>query len=283
MFNNNIFLIIFLVLIMSNASAKIIDIDDIEIVAEDLLKLDSDDLITIDVRNVLFGAKDVILMKPFKKEFKEIFAKIKEKSGELEAKRLHSIILKSYESKLIDPNMLQIIKKIQEKNIKIIAVTSGKIGQYGEIESREDLRFDVLKKLGFDFSSSFSVSNITLDNKPNEIPLIFKNGILFTSNALKGDSLSKFLQHIKFKPKKLIHIDNSMRMLVNMESYCKENNIEFLGIHFTKIFRKHSELLDSKIVEKQFEILQTEGKWISDPIAKCMIDKNLTIDQCSKL
>ena len=196
---------------------------------------------------------------------------------------MHSIILKSYESKLIDPNMLQIIKKIQEKNIKIIAVTSGKIGQYGEIESREDLRFDVLKKLGFDFSSSFSVSNITLDNKPNEIPLIFKNGILFTSNALKGDSLSKFLQHIKFKPKKLIHIDNSMRMLVNMESYCKENNIEFLGIHFTKIFRKHSELLDSKIVEKQFEILQTEGKWISDPIAKCMIDKNLTIDQCSKL
>lgn len=273
------FIIIFcLVLFMSNANAKIIEVDNIQTVSKELLELGPNDLITIDVRSVLFSAKDIILTMHYKKQFKKIFSDLREKLGDMEAERLHSIVLKNYEPTTVDPYMVNIIKKIQDKKLKIIALTSGKIGKYGEIENREELRINTLKNLGYDFSSSFPLGNIILDNKPYKTSLVYKNGILFTSNALKGDSLGKFLDHIKLKPRKIIHIDNSMRMLTNMESYCKENNIEFLGVHFTRIYKTDVEFLDPKIVEKQFEILQTKGKWISDNTAKEIIEQNSTID-----
>ncbi len=277
MFNKKNIQIIFFWLFMVNTThAKIIDIEYISNASSELLLLDQNDLITIDVRNVIFSAKDVILTKHYKKEFKLILSDLEKKLGDVEADRLHSIILNSYEPKIVDSNMSELIKKAQEKQIKVIAVTSGKIGKFGVIKSREDLRIETLKDLGFDFSSSFD-NNCVIDNKLNIAPIMFKNGVLFTSNALKGDCLGKFLNHIKFKPKKLIHIDNSMKMLVSMEKYCNENGIEFLGIHFTKIFLEKPGYLDQKFVDKQFEILQNDSKWISDSVAKCMIE------QCKKI
>ena len=33
-----------------------------------------------------------------------------------------------------------------------------------------------------------------------------------------------------------MHIDNRLNKILQVESFCKKHNIEFLGIHFTKIY-----------------------------------------------
>ena len=58
-----------------------------------------------------------------------------------------------------------------------------------------------------------------------------------------------------------------------VEEKCKELGIEYIGINFTKLYKKSYEQLDKKLAEKKFEVLLSEDKWISDDEARLMIKK----------
>lgn len=276
MIKKTLCLIISLTIYMSNVQAKIIEISDVPSIKKEMLSLNLgiDDLVTMDVKNVLFAPKDSLLSTHNKTEFKKYYQKLVDKYGSEKAERFKSIILATYEPILVDRSMPEFIKFIQERKIKIIAVTSGDIGKFGSIESREDLRIRTLKNFGIDFSKSFEVGEMLIDQGQDRIPLLFKDGILFGSKASKGESIAKFLEQINFKPKKLVHIDNCMFKLVSIENYCKENGIKYLGIYFTKIYKDKVALLDPKIANKQMEILESQNKWISDLDAKLLLESD---------
>jgi hypothetical protein len=97
--------------------------------------------------------------------------------------------------------------------------------------------------------------------------------LIFAAKRPKGEILGKFLSLSKLKPGKIIFVDNQLKNVLSVEEKCKELDIDYTGIHFTKLHNKPSTQLDKKIAEKKFEILLAESRWIDDNEASLMIKK----------
>jgi len=267
------------------AFAKIMETSDVYLIREEMLKFTPDDLITFDVKGVIYTPEDHILSPKHVPKFKQKLREIADERGHDEAHRLESIVLSSYEPVLVDVALPGIITEAKNNGIKIIALTSGKTGAVGGLKSRENLRLKRLKKLGVDFSSSFAQSEILLDASPyNGVelpPSIYKNGVIFASRRPKGHIIEIFLQKVDFQPKKIMHIDNRLNKILQVESFCKKHNIEFLGIHFTKIYVDADREFNEKVAERKIQILKSEEKWVSDKTAYCMVNSELAPSICS--
>jgi hypothetical protein len=271
------------VLILNNvAHATIIETNKIEVIQQEALKLTENDLITFDVKGVLLTPKDQLLSPHFKAEYKAYHQKLKDQYGEIAAERFSKIILLNYEAKLVDQQMPKLIREIKKKGIKTIAVTSGYAGEHKNIQNIENLRIATLAKFGIDFSSSFPVQELIIEKINDKILILYKKGIIFTSRALKGKPLKDFLAHVGFKPKKIIHVDNSIEMLHDIEKFCQQENIPFLGIYFTQMNIKNKVEFNKKIADKQIELMKAQNIWVSDTIAECIVENNLNVSQCLK-
>ena len=271
---------------VETANAKVIKTIDTSVIRQEVLKLTKDDLVTFDVKGVIFSPKDQILAREFIPKYKQFLKQIELTKGIEEAKRLEKIVLLNYEPKLVDENIPEIIKAIQRKGIKVIALTGGHTGAISSVESREDLRVKTLKNFGIDFTSSFLVTEVSFDaliKKGFKAPLpLFKNGVLFASRYPKGVVLKSFLEKVKFKPKRIIHIDNSIKKIDDVERFADEAGIDYLGIHYTKIHENYSQELNQAVAGKKFEILVEKDLWISDKVAQCMINTKYSIEKCNK-
>lgn len=266
-------------------NAKVIQTIDTSVIRQEVLKLTKDDLVTFDVKGVIFSPKDQILAREFIPKYKQFLKQIELTKGIDEAKRLERIVLLNYEPKLVDEDIPQIIKAIQRKGIKVIALTGGHTGAISSVESREDLRVKTLKNFGIDFSSSFLVHMVSFDSlikkgSNDSVPL-YKNGVLFASRYPKGVVLKSFLEKVKFKPKRIVHIDNSVKKIDDVERFADEAGIDYLGIHYTKIHENYPQELDQAVADKKLEILVEKDLWISDKVAKCMINTKSSIEKCN--
>lgn len=205
--------------------------------------------------------------------------------GVAEVDRLAGIMVLNYQPRQVDKLMPRIIKDAQDKNIKVIALTAGITGELGGLRSRENLRFQRLKNFDIDFSSSFSISKSYLDSKKNIDSrsgyTLYKKDIIFTSRQSKGIVLGRFLNKVGFKPRKIVHIDNRIDKISQVEEYCKDLGIEFLGIHYKRVYEITDAKLDIVVADKKLDILESKSRWISDKVASCMVETCLGIDQCS--
>lgn len=280
------FVVLFYLCISAHlASARIIETTDIKKIETELASLPQRSLVTFDVAGVLFWPKDQIFIYNDKKEYKKYITALKTKYGDKKANKLISIILKERQMISVDDSMPSLINSLQARGIKTVALTSGYTGNFGKIKKREDLRIKTLKKLGIDFSSSFPDKKLILteekDSSTTGSVSIFKKGILFASRNDKGQILKLFLDQISYSPTKIVHIDNSKSRVKEVEKYANSAGIEYLGIVFIKEREKLSKL-DTKIADKQFEILENEKTWISDEIAKCIVYQKQELDICRK-
>lgn len=247
--------------------AEILEIDQATAILPHIQDLDKHSLVSFDVKNVLFVGKDPILSPQFRKEYHAYKLALEQELGKEKSEYLDSIRIKSYQIQLLDAQMPAVIKQIQKTGAKTIAVTSGHIGKYHLIESLEQLRVDRLKSLGIDFSQAFpEFPEIEFFDECGKVRFTFKSGILFAASIPKGEVLNTLLQHINFKPKKIVHIDNSLQKLRSIESFCEFHNIEFVGLHFVRVYGSPIEF-DLRISDKQFEILKKESKWLASPKA----------------
>ncbi len=282
------FVILFYLCISANlASAKIIKTSDIKKIETELASLPQGALVTFDVVGVLFWPKDQIFIHNEKKEYKQYIATLKKKYSNVKANKLISIILKERQVTLVDDNMPSLINSLQARGVKTVALTSGYTGSFGKIKKREDLRIKTLKKLGIDFSSSFpDKQEFTLTeesrSRATDAVSIFKQGVLFASRNDKGQILKLFLEQFSYTPTKIVHIDNNKGRVQEVATYAKNAGIEYLGIIFSKDRSKLSEKLDTKIADKQFEILENEKTWVSDKVARCIVYDKQALGVCSK-
>jgi hypothetical protein len=279
-------IIISLSFFIETVNAKVINTTDMRLIRQEVLKLTKDDLVTFDVKGVIFSPKDQILAHKFIPKYKQFLKHIELTKGIDEAKRLEKIVLLNYEPKLVDENIPEIIKAIQRNGTKVIALTGGYTGAISSAQSKEDLRVETLKNFGIDFSSSFLVTEMSFDSlikkRSNEPLPLYKNGVLFTSRYPKGVVLKSFLEKVKFEPKRIIHIDNSIKKIDDVKRFADEAGIDYLGIHYTKIHENYSQELNQAVTDKKFEILVEKDLWISDKIAQCMINTKSSIEKCKE-
>ncbi len=129
--------------------------------------------------------------------------------------------------KLVEPEIVNLIKSLQEKGIPTIGLTLRGISILGLTRMQ-------LLSLCIDFTNNnLTDSHIVLDSKSQE-PAVFYKGILYTNgNVGKYEVLKAFLQHINFWPKKIIVIDDKLKYLIDLQRMCDELNIEFIGIRYS--------------------------------------------------
>jgi hypothetical protein len=270
---------------VETVNAKVIKTTDTAVIRQEVLKLTKDDLVTFDVKGVIFSPTDQILAHKFIPEYRQFLKQIELTKGIDEAKRLEGVVLLNYEPKLVDEDIPEIIKAIQRNETRVIALTGGYTGPLSAIESKEDFRVKTLKNFGIDFSASFLVPMVRFDaliKKDSNDPVpLYKNGVLFSSRYPKGVVLKNFLEKVKFKPKRIVHIDNSLKKIEEVESFADEAGIDYLGIHYTKIHENYSQELDQAVVDKKFETLVEKSLWISDKVAKCIINTKSSIEKCN--
>lgn len=275
-FYNHLFYVIFYILfytLSGHAEQPISEINSFKQV-EDYLKLNDSlqegTLLVLDIDDVLITPEDLICKSENKKAFERFIKPITDLPEKEQIKFL-SIILSGRKVKRVEHSTVEILKRLEEKGIKIIALTNGWTGEYGIISSLENLKLKELKNLGYDFSNTFidlpSKKFTNFSSKdPKRFP-VYKKGVLWTCNLPKGEVLSEFLKYAKYKPKKIIFIDDKVKHLTSVEEYCKKNNIEFQGFQYKNLSANTSSI-DEKIVKIQIDNLIKKKSWISDKMAK---------------
>lgn len=187
--------------------------------------------------------------------------------------KLWSIYINSVPSALVDQANPKIIQNLQNRSIKVIALTRFFTGKIGTIPSISDWRFNELKNFGIDFSNAFPNNNNIVFNQfsyEDKHPE-FKSGILFTTLAVsKGDLLKAFLDQINWKPTKVIMIDDLIDNLKSVEDSLNKMGIAFEGYEY-RAYLKYPSHYDKKVAEYQMKYLIDHEKWINRDQAKKLI------------
>jgi hypothetical protein len=226
-------------------------------------------LLIFDVQEVLMVAQDQVLTPAHKVERKKIKQQLLSHLPTQDTETIESIILMDYKPVLVDPDIVNLIALAKSKQIKTLALTSGYTGKFGKIDNRENLRIEKLKALGIDFSSSFpqipTLSFLHLqDLHHTKYTPMFKQGIIFTCRLPKGEVLEAFLIHVKSPVKKIIFVDNRLKNIMSVESFCKSNGIEFQGFVYEAVKKRPKSPLDQQLAIYQFNTLVKQHHWFSE-------------------
>ena len=164
---------------------------------------------------------------------------------------------------LIEPNIVQIIKDLQDRQIKTIALSNMKTEPNNLIDWNK-FRYDQLNGLDINFSSSFQ-EKIILKNLQglNNFSPIFYKGIILTNRIEKGVVLIEFLKIIKCQPKEVIFFDDDLENLKSVEEKLKklDAKIIFKGYYYIKADSLDASV-DQAVFNAQVNHLIKYGYWL---------------------
>lgn len=273
------FLSALLAMLGAKIEAKIDQIESIEVLEEKVQQLPKDSLVVFDVDEVIFTDQDAILKPvgdPLKFQiFNERYAKADTQSEKDLTTIILSLPLTLAKKELVESRTPQLIKKLQEKGIKVIALTSCPTRPFGIIKDFEKWRLGHIDDFGIDFSKSFPdqkrfvFENITSYNVP---PPVYNQGVIFAEGFSKAAVLSAFLQKINYKPSEVVFIDDMFSNLQQMQDKLAILRIPFHGFYYVKVEKDSAGGIDEEIARFQFDYLFKNQKWLSDQEAKNLIE-----------
>ncbi|KKT01838.1 MAG: hypothetical protein UV79_C0004G0003 [candidate division TM6 bacterium GW2011_GWF2_43_17] len=142
-----------------------------------------------------------------------------------ETRRLYRIAQEQTTLEAVDPELIQFINDLHQEGVRLIGLTS---------RSRElcDITPQQLAEVGLVGFGDATV-RYELQLHPHEFPLIFENGVFFTSGAHKGLCLGRLLRELNWQPKTIIFIDDSYHHVEAVEAYASMVGIPAYTFHFT--------------------------------------------------
>lgn len=273
-----------------DVSSNIQTVDTLNLLACEVTKLSKDNLVIFDIDEVLIKATSALFRacrteenkKFYKNEFRSRLSHLSEETQE----RLGSILHTSEPNVLVDKNTPHLIRQLQMKEVKVLALTSLQAGKLGMIEKLENWTIQKLNKFGIDFGSAFSGHEIIVLN-PTRLKTgvaadikrrscIMKHGIIFAGIYAKGDALSCFLNSIGWKPKRIIFIDDTKENVKDVAIVCKELGIPFLGLHYTAAGKECSRL-DKDFARFQINHFIKHEEWLDDKKALELIEQDRSV------
>lgn len=253
------FLVCFFLFLSSLLYAgEILTVSDWSYIEEEIEKLDSNSLVLFDVDGTLIVPDDAILQLKGKTLFKRLIAE-----HLVERDLFRDIRLQASHS-LTDVRILDIVQRLQQKNIQSIAFTAAP-AKINNIQQPGDWRVEELQRHGLDFTYSF------LDRNFLEIPKsvdqsrfpLFKSGVLYSSLHPKGDVLTLFLVLMDLKPSKVVLIDDELEHLQSVAASLDKLGIACLAIHYSAV-NDFPCAVDPKLARFQVENFVKHNIWLSD-------------------
>lgn len=261
-----IFQFIFLLLIPITgvfAASQIQSLDEFE---EEWEKADENTLVIFDIDEVLITTEDHFMHPYASDSFHKALKKVGEKYTPEEFEGKVSLILLLPRRVLIEEGSPKLIRSLQERGVKVVALTSCPTGSFGVIPKVEHWRIAHLASLGIDFSTSYPHIGTTLFTDLQTLKKsapIFEKGILFSYGYKKGEVLKAFLKKNRLAPSKIIFFDDLAENLASVEEELKALAIPFQVVHYRgaeRFFKK----LDENTIEHQLEHLMEKEEWLKD-------------------
>lgn len=236
-----------------------------------LSNVDKDTLVVLDVDEVLITSVDQYFKRPRGPVNDKLYSEFKKDLSPERYDYLDSILYLESKFKVTNQKLIQLIKKLQENHIPVLALTAVSPGKLGKIQSRADWRIQHLKGFGISFAEYWNKikSKYFTEFKVNDSrkqPL-FKSGILFSSNTPKGEVLKAFLAYINLKPKKIIFLDDMRKNLESVEYFCNQQGIEFLGFEYLASYTQVKPI-NEELVRFQLNTLKSKEYWLNDEEAE---------------
>jgi FMN phosphatase YigB (HAD superfamily) len=184
---------------------------------------------------------------------------------------------------LVEPKTLDIIKSLQARGIKIVALTSTQPGRFGIVDRMDIERSRNLKSVGIDFSTSFKDQGVELKGlKPyiGNYPTYYKGIICPALNAgnTKGTALIAFFDAIKWTPKKVIFFDDSKNNVISVADEMRAHAIPCVAFLYRAAFIPAKDSLDESLVRFQMDYLRKHDTVLTDEEAAAMMHKDDTAE-----
>jgi hypothetical protein len=170
----------------------------------------------------------------------------------------NSFFMLKGEEELVEPAVLPLIKRLQAKGSKVIALTACPAGSFGSVSCGETLRYSKLLSVGIDFRSSFLQEQIvfdTLNAYNGTYPMFYKGILLANWNNEKGAVLGAFFDRIGWHPKKVIFFDDTKRHLESVSEEMDRRGIVFQGYWYRAAEHYALPTFDRAIAEVQLDYL----------------------------
>jgi len=245
--------------------AEIKDISSFNEMHATFRALDKHSLVVFDVDKVLLMPEDAIghpLAKPFRKMLKKT---IEEKGSRSVKKHLSQFLLQAKQGP-VEKELLQMIRELQKRQVKVMVCTAKGRGSYGDIPRVDKHRFQQLTRAGYCFKKAFP------GYSPMEVPTkkgnrLFRKGVLFAGGAPKGKVLRTFLKKVGFRPKRVIFFDDKMKNVKSVNKAMKKWGVEVTAVRYQGA-EKRAVKFDEKAIEKQCRHFVKHGTWLNDQKVK---------------
>lgn len=258
------------------ACACVNPVDSYEALKNHLFRLDTSSLVVLDVDEVLLTDQDAILS-PFGDSLKfqihnEYFSQAKTDHERQKIADTLNLPLFLSPKKLVEASWPEAISLLLQKGVKVIALTSCPVEDEDKKYNLERWRIEQLQSLGISFAASFPDIHrfelpLKVKNKKNPL---YSEGILFTGQFSKAEVLSAFLDHMNWKPHKIIFVDNLLSNVQQMEIKLIQKEIPHLGFHYQYVEKKGKLNPSPDLARKQFEHLFKYQEWLHDDEAKAL-------------
>lgn len=182
---------------------------------------------------------------------------------------LDSIMLKMTIQNLVEPKSAILIRTMQEKNIRVIALTHMHAGPYLTIESMEQWRYQQLYDLGIDLAIH-NPAIVVLDNLPKgriSYPVLHKGVFATSRSCSKGKALAEFIKQLENKPKTVIFFDDFLEHVQSVDQEMKALGIPCTVFHY-RFTERAQEAVDTEIATLQYQHLIENEQWLSDEQVK---------------
>lgn len=261
--------------------APIYHVDNLDRLQRALPELDENSLVVFDIDDVLVTNADAWEREYFpKRSTDSTMLSIYNLKSDLNARvdrvkrdHLWQTYMSAFPGTLLAHDAPQLIKKLQEKGVKVIALTGIWVNAHDQFV--EDMRIKSLAELGIDFAQSFTAYDgvsLTACNFEGKSP-IFKGGIIFTALACnsKGDVLKEFIKLIGWVPKRVIAIDDKRNNLDSLYEVLNQMKIAYEGLLYTAASNLPA-FYDKAAAELQLRYAIDQGTWLTAPQAREIID-----------
>ncbi len=162
---------------------------------------------------------------------------------------------------LVDQKWPEIIT-ILKKTHNVYGLTKINSGHFGTISNMEEWRYQELLSLGIEFSQDDHISNNR--EKGSDKPT-FHKGVFLTGASSKIDTLRSFWSSIT-PPQNIVFIDDKQVYLEEINQFCKEHHINFIGVHFNGL-SKLGITPDPELAAFQEKYLIEHAEWLEDDVA----------------
>lgn len=154
----------------------------------------------------------------------------------------------------VEASVIAMIKDLQERGVKVIALTSSSAGRFGVIPNEQEWRLYHLRKLGVDFGLNLEIKELDLPEVPKKynLDVLFSQGVLSAALNPKGDVLTAFLKKIFWRSKKIIFFDDSRRHCENVAAAMEKLGIETICYWYRGAYQKKIKI-DKELIQRQFD------------------------------